>query len=375
MTTWSNVLCVAAVLSGAVASQGGVGPETVLLDNATYPNYTIADETIHLVCLRGGKPVYARFALDGTQVGEPERIPGAVSRCEYEQSHAIAYRDGKVVAAYGAGGGDPGKLFVSIRTSAGWSEPKVVGTAPDKSGRWSQVINPEVVIRSDGGVHVVADRFGKPDKWMHYVLDAKGQVTQRHELGTTAERTPCRLFIDAEDRLRVGYLVNFGKIYLRRYADGAWSDRFHVGGRRFTNFDMAVRGDVSYFLHSQENANRARIDVVKGAKKVGSLTFKAEKCWVHSLAVNQATGSIHCSFYNRHTFTHGTQALKVISRYKGHEDWSKPTTITEANGAKSKARMISAGKATYIIYHDRRGKVILRAISEDAAADAARAEP
>jgi|GEM_PF-6196385 len=363
-----NVLCMAAALLAAEASKAGVGSEIVLLDKATYPNYTIVDDTIHLVCLRGGEVVYARFDLDGKGIGEPERIPGAVSRCEYEQSHAIAYRDGKVVVAYGAGGGNPGKLFVSIRTSDGWSDPKVVATAPDKSGRWSQVINPEVVIRGDGGVHVVADRFGKPDRWMHYLLDANGNVRKRHQLGTTAERTPCRLFIDERDRLRVGYLVNFGKIYLRQYAEGAWSDRFHVGGRRFTNFDMAVRGDLSYFLHSQEQANQARIDIVKGTEKVRSLSFNAEKCWVHSIAVNQATGSIHCSFYNRHKFTSGTQALKVISLYKGREDWSRPTTITEANGAKSKARMFSAGQSTFIIYHDRRGKVIMRKISEESAA-------
>jgi hypothetical protein len=352
------------VLMAAGGSRASVGPEIVLLEDATYPNYTIVDGTIHLVCLRGGEPTYARFDLEGKAIGEPERIPGAVSRCEYEQSHSIAYRDGKVVVAYGSGGGNPGKLLISIRTGVGWSDPKVVDTAPDKSGRWSQVINPEVVIRSDGGIDIVADRFGKPDRWIHHSLDAEGTVTSRHQLGTTAERTPCRLFIDQRDRLRVGYLENFGSIYLRMHADGSWSKPLHVGGRRFTNFDMAVRGDLSYFVHSQESANRAQIDIVKGNRKVRSLTFEAEKCWVQSMSVNQVTGSIHCSFYNRHQFTSGKQALQVISLYKGRKNWTEPATITEANGAKSKARMISAGSSTYIIYHDRRGKVIMRTIRE-----------
>jgi hypothetical protein len=351
-------------LLAAGVSHANVGPEIVLLEDATFPNYTIVDGTIHLVCLRGGDPTYARFDLEGKAIGVPERIPGAVSHCQYEQSHSIAYRDGKVVVAYGAGGGDPGKLYVSIRTSAGWSDPKVVDTAPDKSGRWSQVINPEVVIRSDGGIDVVADRFGKPDKWIHHSLDAEGNVTKRHELGTTAERTPCRLFIDQRDRLRVGYLENFGSIYLRTYADGSWSEPLHIGGKRFTNFDMAVRDDLSYFVHSQESANRARIDIVKDNRKVNTLTFEAEKCWVQSMSVNQATGSIHCSFYHRHQFTSGKQALQVTSLYKGQEDWTEPKTITETNGAKSKARMVSTDDTTFIIYHDRRGKVIMRTISE-----------
>jgi hypothetical protein len=71
-----------------------------------------------------------------------------------------------------------------------------------------------------------------------------------------------------------------------------------------------------------------------------------------------------CSFCNRHQCTFGVQALKVISRCKGREGWSKPAMITEANGATSKARMVWAGRSTYIIYHDRRGKFFTRTISQ-----------
>jgi len=132
-----------------------------------------------------------------------------------------------------------------------------------------------------------------------------------------------------------------------------------------TNFDTTARGELSYDVHWPQTVNQARIDVVKNIQqKIGSLTFEAEKCRMHSMAFNQETGSIHVQLLQSASMHFRRAGAESHLALQGPGGWSKPATITEANGATSKARMVWAGRSTYIIYHDRRGKFFTRTISQ-----------